>query len=104
MSKPKEYILGQVVSVYTSEPFTDANGVVGDPTALTVVATRHGRNPTTYTYGVDPQIVRESVGNYRFDFIPGETGLWKVRWASTGAYQTATETTLLLGSRHLTTI
>jgi uncharacterized protein YfaS (alpha-2-macroglobulin family) len=46
---------------------------------------------TTYTYGIDAQLVRESQGNYRIDINANAPGLWHYRFFSTGSEQAAKE-------------
>lgn len=63
-----------------------------DPTGLTF---RHkdpsGNTSATFTYGTSSEVVRESTGVYYSDVSVDEAGVWRVRWATTGTYQSAVE-------------
>jgi hypothetical protein len=44
---------------------------------------------TTYTHGVDDEIVKDSTGNYHVNLNANEGGTWKARFWSTGTGQAA---------------
>jgi hypothetical protein len=50
-----------------------------------------GRVVTTYTYGVDVAVVKDSTGNYHIDIDANAAGTWHARWFSTGTGQAAEE-------------
>ena len=64
---------------------TNAAGVVTDPTALTLKIKKPDAIITTYTYGVDNIVVKDSVGNYHADIPIDQAGRWSYSWAGTGA-------------------
>ena len=61
-------------------------GVLTDPTGLTF----QQRNPadtttTEFIFGTDAEVVKESTGIYHFDHTIDKSGIWRWRWAATGA-------------------
>lgn len=72
-----------------SAAFRNDAGALIDPTAVTFVFTTPAGVTTTYTYGVDSQLVKDSTGNYHVDLSASARGLWLYRWVSTGTGQAA---------------
>jgi hypothetical protein len=72
--------------------YSDSNGVDVDPTTVTFKLMAPDRTTTTYVYGTDAQVVKESVGDYYVDVVPTQAGRWWYQWLSTGTgTATATE-------------
>ncbi len=46
---------------------------------------------TTYAYGTDPELVRDSLGHYHADFAPDVAGTWLYRWEGEGPEMVITE-------------
>jgi hypothetical protein len=46
---------------------------------------------TTYTYGVDANVVRDGVGQYHADVFINESGTWYFRFVASGALRAAVE-------------
>jgi hypothetical protein len=46
---------------------------------------------TTYTYGTDVQLVKDSTGKYHVDVDANAAGQWSYRFEATGALQAAQE-------------
>ena len=85
------YDLGDMVRC--SAAFTQNSAAV-DPTTVTFQIRRLPANPiTTYTYGVDPELIKDSVGNYHVDYQPDAAGDWCYRYAGTTTYVCAAEKT-----------
>ena len=61
-----------------------------DPTALVLVVRTPAKN-TTYTYGVDVALVKDSVGNYHLDHTTTLAGRHVYRWVATGTAAAASE-------------
>ena len=61
----------------------DVEGI--DPTTVSVTTRSPGGIETTYVYGTDTELSRESLGNYHLDFVPDYPGRWFYRWQSTGS-------------------
>jgi hypothetical protein len=40
---------------------------------------------TTYVYLTNPEVVKDSDGNYHIDIDPDRQGVWSVKWIGTGA-------------------
>ena len=85
-----DYVLGNRIRIIAS--FTDTDDVAADPDALTLKIKRHNASTeTTYTFGVDADIVKDSVGEYHADIDPDAVGWWMYYWAGTGDNAGATE-------------
>jgi len=74
-----------------SAAFTDADDNAQDPTAVYFKFKDPGGNITTYTYGSDAELVKDSTGNYHVDVNADEVGTWYYRFYSTGTGQAAGE-------------
>jgi hypothetical protein len=82
------YIEGDATDLTWS--FTDrSTGLPADPSTLVLKVRSPRAGVTTYTYGVDQQLVRDAEGEYSFhlDLNPG--GFWRWRLVSTGVAQRA---------------
>lgn len=62
-----------------------AAGVDADPTGLAFTITEPDGVATTWTYGTDAQVVKDSVGDYHADWPVAKPGRHFWRWAATGA-------------------
>lgn len=82
---------GDVVTVRTDPPFSDAAGVPTDPDTVTVQWRRRGSPPTTWVYGTDPEVIRDSVGTFHADIPVAKAGTYYFRWAGTGDVAAAEE-------------
>lgn len=83
------YYVGNLVRV--SVVFTNSVGTAVDPTAVKCQVRTPAGVVTTYTYGTDPEVVKDSTGNYHLDVNASTEGLWRYRWYSTGTGQAAAE-------------
>lgn len=83
---------GDVVRVSTTPGFANAAGTLVDPT---VVRLRwrvfSDGDETTWVYGTDLEIVRDSTGLYHADIPIAEAGTHYFRWEGTGAVTAAEE-------------
>lgn len=77
--------------VRCSAAFTDSSGNALDPTTVTFKSKDPSGNVTTYVYGTDAELVKDSVGNYHVDVDGDEAGSWWFRFESTGTGQAAAE-------------
>lgn len=90
-------IAGTLVRFYTSTPFTNISGTVTDPTEVKFGYTVNGGPPTTFTYGVGAQVVRDSTGTYHIDIdTTGLSGTWTYTWVGYGGVQTRSEGQLIV--------
>jgi hypothetical protein len=88
------YDVGDLVRC--SATFTDQDDTAVDPTGIAFKVKTPAGVTTTYTYGTDAALVRDSTGNYHVDVSMTAAGLWPYRWASTGTGQAAAEGQLLV--------
>jgi len=84
-----QYDVGDLVRV--TGVFKDAEGVAIDPSTVAFKLRKPNRSITTYLYGTDIQLVKDSTGNYRVDISADVKGIYKYRWYSTGNGQAAGE-------------
>lgn len=84
---------GDVVRVSTSPGFKDDADVLTDPTTVRLKWRRHGGATTTWVYGTDSEIVRDSVGLYHADIPVVDHGLHYFRWEGAGVVDAAEEST-----------
>jgi hypothetical protein len=88
MSLENHWPAGSLVRV--SGAFTDAAAAPIDPTVVRFMFKRPDiAVVTTYVYGVDGALVKDSVGNYHVDVSADVKGEWLYRWESTGTGQAA---------------
>ena len=72
-----------------SAVYTDDAGVEIDPAGVFFRVAAPDGTQTPYTYGVDAELVRDSQGNYHLDVDGDSSGLWTVKFFSTGSGQAA---------------
>lgn len=84
-----EYDKGDVVRC--SATFTNAAGTPIDPTAVIFKFKTPASAITTYTYGVDAELVKDDTGDYHVDIDANAVGVWAYRFYSTGTGQAADE-------------
>ena len=71
------------------DPLTQA---LVDPTGvISRIVGPHGGPVTTYTYPVDPELIRVSIGLFRTQADCAQVGQWTCRFEATGAYVGAGE-------------
>jgi hypothetical protein len=80
--------------VRLSAAFTDSNDTAVDPTAVVFKAKNPAGTVTTYTYGADAELVKDSTGNYHVDLDLDTSGQWIYRFAGTGTAKAADEEAL----------
>lgn len=71
--------------------FQDESGTGIDPDTVVLKTMSPCGTETTYTYGTDAEVQRETTGQYLGDITPDRAGRWRFRWESTG-----TETTTVI--------
>ena len=91
---PNVYDKGDLVRC--SGAFTDAAGDACDPTGVVFKFQDPSGNETTYTYGTDSELVKDSVGNYHVDVDTDEVGYWYYRFEGTGTGQAAGEASFIV--------
>lgn len=68
--------------------FQDEDGVAIDPATVTLKTLSPCGTETSYVYGTDAEVQRQSAGLYLGDITPDRAGRWRFRWESTGTGQT----------------
>ncbi len=90
----ESYDVGDVVSIRTysaaGEGFKDEDGMLNDPSTVTLMIREPDGTETTYTYALD-QVAKEAVGRYAKEFSPDQSGVHHYRWVGTGAVAAAFE-------------
>src|SRR6266540_5929205 len=76
--------------------FTNAAGTATDPTTTTFKIQKPDGTVTIYVYGVDTQLVRDSVGNFHVDYTFDTAGLWHYRFEGTGAVTATQDGTVIV--------
>lgn len=79
-----------------SGSFTDTAGAAMDPAAVFFKVKDPEGDITTYQYGFDVALVKDSVGNYHVDVNANKPGTWTYRFYSTGNGQAADKRTFIV--------
>lgn len=64
--------------------FRDEDGTPTDPTTVMLVLTDPVGTATTFTFGVDAGLIKDSTGVYHMDYTPTIAGRFLVRWIGSG--------------------
>ncbi len=83
--------------VRCSVAFT-VSGVATDPTTVTCKVKDPSGNVTTYVYGTDAALVKDSTGNYHVDVTTDENKQWYFRFEGTGACVAVEESSFRVNS------
>jgi hypothetical protein len=99
MSTENTYDVGDVVRL--RGVFKGSTGALANPTTtrLKVLVPKTATTPAveiTYTYGVDVEVIRNSVGDHSCDYPPAVPGRYFYRWIGTGSVVTADEKSFLV--------
>jgi hypothetical protein len=81
--------------IRSTATFTNTAGANTDPTTIKFKFTTPAGVTTTYTYGVDAQVVKSATGIYYAD-TEVTAGTWHCRWEGTGTVVAAVETSFLV--------
>lgn len=76
---------------------TDADTPV-DPSGLTFKTKNPSAATSTYTYGTDAALVKDSTGNYHIDLQLATAGTWHYRWDATGSFAGAQEGSIVVNT------
>jgi hypothetical protein len=95
MSQPRLYApnsatfdVGELV--HLEMEFTDQEtGAHVDPTTVLLRIRQPSAAITTYTYGVDVILIKDSVGHYHADVPLPVHGIWAFKWEGSGTHQAA---------------
>jgi hypothetical protein len=81
--------------------FTDPDtGEALDPDVVKLSVLTPGNSLTTYTYGSDAQVVKDSTGHFHALIDANAAGTWYYRWFSTGTGQAAEEKSFEVKAAH----
>lgn len=83
--------------VRCSVAFT-VDGVATDPTTVTCKVKDPSWNVTTYVYGTDVALVKDSTGNYHVDVTTDENKQWYFRFEGTGTCVAVEESSFRVNS------
>lgn len=83
------YYVGNLVRI--SVIFANSVGTAIDPSVVKAQVYSPSEIITTYTYGTDVAVVRDSTGHYHLDVDANAEGVWRYRWYATGTGQAAAE-------------
>lgn len=81
--------------------YKNSSLVLADPTVVTATVTIPAGVATTYIYGTDAELVRDSTGVYHIDVTFTTAGDWTVEGHGTGAVTAATSQTFRVGTLRL---
>ena len=93
------YDFGELVKVSTTFKNATTGGVI-DPDVVKLSIRTPAGIVTTYTYGVDSDLIKEDVGQYYAMIDANQAGFWFYRWWSTGSGQTAKEKEFKVRTAH----
>lgn len=65
--------------------FLDEDGEPVDPDTVTLKLKSPRHVITTYVFGTDAELERESTGVYTINVVPNRAGRWSFRWETTGS-------------------
>jgi|SRR5690606_12147698 len=96
----REILIGNGVT--STQEFKNSSGVLTNPTSVTVTVREPDDTKTTYTYGTDPEVVRDSTGIYYISIVPDAAGPWGFYWLGTGTVPRSTEDFVLITPSRVT--
>jgi hypothetical protein len=68
-----------------------------DPTTVSITLTAPDETVTVSTYPADQDISNPGVGQYTYQFVVSQTGVWSYRWQGEGAVIAASQNGFLRG-------
>lgn len=78
--KLNNVVFGAVVQIGLT--IKNMQSVLADPSALRLKLRDPDDVITTYVFGVDDEVVKDSVGSYHADLVMSKSGRWAYRWES----------------------
>lgn len=81
----------------------EATQALVDPTTVTFRFRNPSGTETSYVYGVNVELVRDSLGVFHVDLTPNASGSWYRRWIGTGAAAVAKESSFAVDKTFFTT-
>lgn len=92
-----DYVIGNKIRI--TGTITDLEGTAVDPTTLEIEVRDPAGKVTTYTYGEDEEVVRDSTGVYYLDLLPNLPGPWRYYWLGEGENQVASNGSFFVKSK-----
>jgi hypothetical protein len=83
------YTIGQVVRLRAN--FQNATPTDVDPGTIQLKVKDPLGSVSTYVYGTDAEVIKDSAGNYHCDVEPAAQGVWKYRWEGLNSNKAAKE-------------
>ena len=81
----REYIVGEQIKIACEFRVGDVlTGILTDPTTIRFRFLPPVGGVVTYTYLLDPQVVRDAAGIYHVDLVLAAEGRWYLRFESDG--------------------
>ena len=78
----QQYDVGDMIRC--SVVFKDLNGTVIDPTTVVLKIKKPNNSLVTYNYLADAELIKDSVGNYHYDFLITLDGMHTFGWFGSG--------------------
>ena len=75
--------------VRTETQIKSIQGVLTDPTQLIFHIQEPDGTETSYTWGINSELVKASTGKFYVDWDADQAGIYKYRWQANGAIQAA---------------
>ncbi|MBL4763501.1 MAG: hypothetical protein JKY93_12495 [Gammaproteobacteria bacterium] len=69
--------------------FSGLDGAPADPTTISFLMREPDGEITTFIYGTDAELVKDSTGRYHVDFTYQQSGRHFLKWTGTGAVELA---------------
>jgi hypothetical protein len=85
--------IGDMVRV--SSNFVDTANTSTDPNTVVFKMKEPNNTVTTYTFGVNAQMVKESTGNYHVDWLVGASGFHVYNYRGNGVANAAEEASFM---------
>lgn len=88
--------------VKLTSTFQDADEVLFNPTDVKITIEDPNGTITTYEYGVDGGLIKDSTGIYHIDVdTTGKPGTWHYRWFSLGTGQASSKNLAFVVGRNI---
>jgi len=76
--------------------FTDYSANAADPDAINLIITQPDQTKISYSYAVDPEFIKDSIGKYHLDYLFTQSGRYIIRFEGTGTINSAEQTEIYI--------
>lgn len=90
----QQYDVGDMIRC--SVVFKGLDGAVIDPTTVTLKIKQPNNSLLTYIYNINAGLIKDSVGNYHYDFLITSDGMHTFGWVGTGNMYATEESTFFV--------